>query len=539
MTNPTLTVADLAAAQERWIARPTSFAMELLDWVPDPWQAQSLIHLADQPPSLTEFANIYAEVRRHYRYASRAKTPKGRPTEEAVIALKNYESTKKWEDRAWLREDYAKPFSKVSICSGHGVGKSAVMAVTCLWLICLFYPLKVGCTAPTAHQLEDVLWAEIAKWHSKLPKWFRDRIVMADLRMHLVGHEKRCFAVARTARREQPEALQGLHEDNTGIIVDESSGVPDLVFQSSEGIMTAHSTRALLCSNPTRSQGFFYDTHENSEVRKGWYTLSVSCLESARVSPKFIRDIAARYGADSNAYRIRVLGKFPRTDDDACIPKYMIEDATEREVDPYPDSSVVWGLDPARFGDDRTALSMRQGNVKLGLTVWWSKQDTMQTAGRVIRLYEDTPPKQRPDDIVVDVIGIGAGVADRLREAGLPVTMCNVAETATNEEGYQRVYSELWWSCRQWFEAGDSRIPREEPFTDEIARPKYKILSNGKIVVESKSDVKKRVQVQQSPDLAESFILTFASTRGRIRRGGQKLKYPVRNMLSSGARRTG
>lgn len=524
----------------RWKARPTAFVLEVFDASPDTWQIEALVHLADRPPTKNDLRDIYVEVRRNY--AARRKLP----GKDGKFAKLNWEASQKWTDWDWLKADYEKPFQRVSVSSGHGCGKSSVMAWAVLWLQTCFFPLKVGATAPTQHQLEDVLWAEIGKWHRKMPKWLQQQIIVGDLRVMLSGHEKLSFTTGRTARREQPEALQGLHAENTGVVIDECSGVPDVVFESSEGIMTSESTRALLCSNPTRTNGFFFDTHTRLP---GWYRLTVSGEDEpsrTRVGETFINQIAARYGSESNGYRIRVQGLFPRMDDDAVIPHYLVEDAMARKVDPYIDAPVVWGLDPARMGNDRTALSMRKGNVKLGPTLWWAKQDTMQTVGRIVRFYEQAPLEYRPTEIIIDSIGMGAPIYDRLREVGLPATACDIQGNASEQEGFLRLYSEMWWRCRQWFESGDSRLdetPRIKDlyganvgqhidFIRELTTPRYSIQSNGKIAVEYKEKVKERVQEKQSPDLAESFVLTFLSTRGRAGRTGKRLPYRSLNPLS-------
>lgn len=510
--------ANPAELLKLWKARPTTYVIEVFQATPDPWQTECLIHLADKPATLEEYISCYEEVLTRYRIA-RKRGGQWLDWAKRCLAV----AEKKWT-REWFEQQYAGVFGKVSVRSGHGVGKSTVMAWAALWVMSCFFPLKAGATAPTAHQLEDVLFAEVGKWYARMPPWFRKQLVLKDMRIEVRGRPKESFLTGKTARKEQPEALQGLHQENTAVFVDEATGVPDIVYESSEGIMTSESTRALLASNPTRTQGFFYDTH--TRVRHLWHVMSVSCLDSPRVSQAYIDHAIERYGADSNSYRVRVLGEFPRGDDDAVIPLYMIEEAIDRDVEANPDSAIIWGLDPARFGDDRTALAKRKGNILLEPVRWWVKQDLMQTTGRVVREYEETPLNERPDEIVVDVNGMGAGVVDRMRESGLPVRGVNVAQLASREEQFQRQYSELWWMARDWFERGDCRVPDDPAFLREIVRPTYRLLSNGKILVESKSDVKKRVLERQSPDLAEAFILTFAGVKGRLRKVQQKLVYP-------------
>jgi hypothetical protein len=229
---------------------------------------------------------------------------------------------------------------------------------------------------------------------------------------------------------------------------------------------------------------------------------------SSRVSPNYAKNIADEYGEDSNVFRVRVLGEFPLAEDDAVIPLGWIEDAMVRDISPSVEG-VVWGLDVARFGDDSTALAKRRGNVLLEPVKEWKKADLMQTVGRVAKEYRETPIGQQPHAINVDVIGLGGGVVDRLRELGLPVRGINVGEQAAMDPlRYMRLRDELWFEARRWFESKAVAMPRDDRLAAELIGPKYGHESSGKLKVESKSDMKKRGV--RSPNLADAFCLTFA-----------------------------
>ena len=165
----------------------------------------------------------------------------------------------------------------------------------------------------------------------------------------------------------------------------------------------------------------------------------------------------------------------------------------------------VWSVDVARFGDDRTALCKRRSNALLEPITSWHGADTMETCGRVAKEYEQTDEDDRPAKILVDVIGLGAGVVDRLKELGLPARGVNVDESASSE-GFVRLRDELWWKAREWFERQSCTIIDDA----ELCRVKFFVASTGKIQVESKSDMKKRGQ--RSPDLADAFVLSFAGS---------------------------
>jgi hypothetical protein len=190
------------------------------------------------------------------------------------------------------------------------------------------------------------------------------------------------------------------------------------------------------------------------------------------------------------------------------IPLDMIERAINRDVDIYEGRAEVWGLDIARYGDDRCALVKRKGNWIMGSPVIWRGKDTMQTAGIVAREFFNVPEGKRPIAINCDVIGLGAGVVDRLDELGLPVRGVNVGERAEDADRFNRRRDELWWMARDWFAADDVCIPNAPALIADLVGPTYKPLSTGKIQVEAKDDMKKRGVA--SPDVADAFCLTFA-----------------------------
>jgi hypothetical protein len=338
---------------------------------------------------------------------------------------------------------------------------------------------------------------------------------MTAERVQIKAAPNDAFAVARTARPERPEALQGFHSDYLLFVIEEASGIEDVIFETAGGALTGDNSLVLMCGNPTRSTGYFFrGFHEN---RTSWRCFHVPCSASSRVAKSYAEEIAREYGESSNVYRVRVLGEFPLSEDDAVIPLHLIEAAVGREVHPT-DSGIVWGLDVARFGDDTTALAKRRGNVMLQPILEWKKLDLMQVVGRVLNEWNLTPPEQKPGTINVDVIGLGAGVVDRLRELRIPVRGINVGESpSVDDKRFMRLRDELWFKAREWFFARDVTIPRDDGLISELVSPKYKIESSGKIKVESKDDMKKRGV--RSPNRADAFCLTLAGgdNIGRLR----------------------
>jgi len=221
------------------------------------------------------------------------------------------------------------------------------------------------------------------------------------------------------------------NSENVMLVADEASGVPEAVFEAAIGSMSGENAVTLLLGNPTRTSGFFFDAHNRN--RDKWYTLHVSCLDSRLVSKAFVQQVADTYGEDSNAYRVRVLGEFPRSDDDTVISLELAEMARDRDVAPTKAQPMYWGVDVARFGDDCTALAKRRGNTQVGKVQKWKKLDLMQVVGVVKAEWVNTPVEDRPLEILVDYIGLGAGVVDRLRELKLAVRGINVSEAPAHQ----------------------------------------------------------------------------------------------------------
>ncbi len=405
---------------------------------------------------------------------------------------------------------------RVSIRSGHGTGKSTFMAWCVLWFLASYFPAKVPATAPTSHQLDDVLWSEIAKWHrlmkARCPVLGNQFEWSAGaFRMKSAPNES--FSVARTSRPERPEALQGFHSEHILFLIDEASGVADNVFEVAEGALSTDGAFVVMAANPTRQSGYFFESHH--KMRAAWAALHWDGEASPMVSKTYVENMAKKYGRQSPVFKVRVKGNFVGAVN-GVIDLELCEAAKIREVEPVSSAHTIWGVDVARFGDDSSALAKRKGNVQLEPVREWYGKDTMQTTGIVKAEWDATPEAERPIAINVDVIGIGAGVVDRLKEMGLPVNGINVAESeAVNDRDdrqFNRLRDELWWRSREWLERRDCRLCDDEETIAELTTPTYTILSNGLIQVERKDEMKKRGV--KSPNRADAWNLTFADTFG-------------------------
>ena len=410
---------------------------------------------------------------------------------------------------AWQKEflnAIASGERKISVRSGHGTGKSTASSWAMLHFLLTRYPVKVVVTAPTSAQLFDALFAELKRWINECPVAIKELLEVKSDRVSLKAAPSEAFISCRTSRAETPEALQGVHSDNVMLVCDEASGIPEAVFEAAAGSMSGEHATTVLLGNPTRSSGFFFDTHHR--MAGDWWTRKVSCIDSPRVSEDYVSEMAARFGEESNAFRVRVLGEFPQRDDDTAIPLELVESAQRRDVVVTDDEPVVWGLDVSRFGSDRSALAKRRGRELMGIQTWQGL-DLMQLTGAVVAEFESLLPRNQPVQINVDSIGMGGGVCDRLRELGLPAVGINTSESPSSKQTYINLRAELWFKVKAWLEARDCSIPADDDLLAELVSAKYKFTSSGKMQLESKDQMRKRGL--RSPDLADALCLTFAS----------------------------
>lgn len=418
-----------------------------------------------------------------------------------------------WSDPKDVPEKWQSAASKLvagndrtAIRSGHGVGKTCWLARRIIWWGLTRNPWKVGCTAPSSGQMFDALWSELAKWHQKMPAEFKSLFEWKAERFEWTGQPAVSYAVAKTARRETPEALAGLHSENMLFLIDESPGVDDIIFETARGAMSTRGAKTIMTGNPTRLSGYFFDAfHKN---RQHWATLKVSSHESTRCNSLELNQWKEEYGEDSNFYRVRALGEFPDAEEGTIIPLYLVEAAVTRDVEQVP-SEEVWGLDVSGAGSDLCALAKRRGNTMPEPVKTWKSDDTMVSVGKVMAEYREA--KIKPVQVCVDSNGIGAGVAHRLAEQGLPVHCVNVSESHSSNDRYLRLRDEMWERARDWFYAKDVKIPDDPMFIGEITRIKWGITSNGKMKAMSKYDMKLAPPrgLGKSPDRSEAFCFTF------------------------------
>jgi len=405
-------------------------------------------------------------------------------------------------------------FPKVSIKSGHGIGKTASEAVAALWFLSCFPYARVVATAPTAQQLNDVLWAELNKWISR-SDILRVILHWTKTYVYVDGYERRWFAVAKTA--SQPENMQGFHEDNMLFIVDEASGVEDEIMEAVLATLSGDNNKLLMCGNPTRITGAFYDSHTRDRALYKCHT--VSSLESKRTNKQNIEMFKRKYGENSNVYKVRVLGEFPTQEDDVFIPLPLIEQTILNEIDLSKINKITMGVDVARYGDDETIIATNIGG-KIDIPIARHGQSLMTTVGDIVMTYKkilsDYPAYKGVVTVNIDDTGLGGGVTDRLEEVKteqklrrleiVPVNFGNKPPKDGSDEHYQDISTYMWAIVKEEMENREISLPNDEEMVAQLSVRKYSITSNGKIMLEPKKDMKTRGI--SSPDRGDAVALS-------------------------------
>ncbi len=394
-----------------------------------------------------------------------------------------------------------KPDARVTVASGCGVGKTSVDAWLAIWHVALFPHSKAVATAPTRHQLQDCLVPEIGVWLGKAHPWFKDQLVCTSQKLFVKDAEDSQFCTFKTSSKNSPEALQGLHADYVLAIVDEASGVDDIVFEPLKGATGRKATRVVLTANPTRTTGYFFQSHHL--LKDAWQCFHMSCLESPNVPESYIREIAKEYGEDSDMYRVRVLGEFPNASICQLIGRDVAEGAAGKHLtkDAYSFAPIIVGVDVAWEGNDRSCIVVRQGLATLAIKTF-NQVDNMTLGGHVQAVEDEF----NSDATFIDV-GWGTGVIDFLRQLGRQPVPVNFGGKPISKE-YKDKRTEIWCEMAKWFTGGGT-IPKDRDLIEDLVGPQYTFLPNGQKKLEAKKEMKRRGL--RSPDIADALALTFSA----------------------------
>lgn len=462
-------------------------------------------------------------------------------------------------------------YTAVQSCHDAGKSFSAAVAVG-HWLDT--HPLGQAfavTTAPTAAQVSAILWREVLKLHTRggLP----GKITTAGYPQWKLD-DGELVAYGRKPADYSDSAFVGIHARYPLIVLDEACGIPKSLWDAVDALATNAEARVLAIGNPDNPSTQFNTV---CKPDSGWNVIRIDglrtpnftkaaveklvckqCLKAGRhetlllqlykeegipynnetvpedirpllLSPEWVEERLHRWvgrppantpvaplAAKSSLFTSKVRGLFPTSSTEGIIPLGWVQDAVDRwnDWDASRTKAVsgrkVVGVDVARQGSDETGIAVRKGNVVLELKKY-RLADTMETTGRVVALLNE------PQAVaVVDVIGIGAGVVDRLREQGYDVYAFNAAKSGrklrdrVGEFTFQNHRAAAWWNLRELLDPSRGSkiaLPPSEMLIADLTTPKWKVLSGGVIMVETKDEIRKRLG--RSTDEGDAVVSTF------------------------------
>jgi hypothetical protein len=413
--------------------------------------------------------------------------------------------------------------SSTAVRSGHKVGKSTVAGVLALWWTATREKGLVVLTSASFSQIEETLWPELSRLHK-------------HARIDLGGelHDTPRGGLRwKDGRRifgrstNKSERIAGISGAEVLWIIDEASGIDETIFEAIEGNRMG-GAKCLMLGNPTQTSGTFFDAFHSK--REFWNPIHISSEESPNVIAgkmlvpglamrEQIEQYARAWGKDSPKYAVRVAGNFPAQASDAVIGLALVEAATnrwqtldaaglidERDIEL---GTLDVGVDVARYGDDDSVIFPRRGTIAFMPEVEHG-QDTVQIAGKVLQVVKRALVPGEKARVRVDVIGVGAGVADILRysdeakRGAIEVIEVNASEEALASDEYSNVRTESWFHVKEWLKSG--AIPPIPELEGELLAPKYRFDGKGRQKVEPKDDIKSRLG--RSTDRADGLGLS-------------------------------
>jgi len=383
----------------------------------------------------------------------------------------------------------------VAVAAGHDIGKSAQISMLTNWAMSTCENTRAIITANTDTQLRTKTWPEVNKWFRLAINghWFQvnaESVTIRDPKLERLWRTDRV-----TWSVQNTEAFAGLHNKGRRILVvfDEASAIDDKVYEVTEGALIDEGTEIIwvVFGNPTRTQGRFRECFGKFKHR--WYHFQIDSRTVEGTNKEQLQRYVDDYGEDSDFVRVRVRGEFPRAGSDQFIPSDVVEQARQYRAMNFEHLPKVLACDVARFGSDQTVIGWRQGRKSVICDKLRGK-DTVQVAQKIAERIES----ERPDAVVVDGDGLGAGVVDYLRLVGYEdVHEFHGGGGADDSAGLMR----------DWLKAG-AEIPNDPELATDLSGPCYGFSAKQQVQLEKKDDLKKRGYA--SPDCGDMLAMTFA-----------------------------
>ena len=441
------------------------------------------------------------------------------PWGEPGTALANMTGPEDWQREILIlvRDgiiDISEAIVRITIRSGHGIGKSAMVSMLILWAM-LKEDTRGVVTANSERQLRTKTWAELGKWYNM----YIGRDLFRLTATSLFPNDKNKLLTWRIDMIPWSEhnttAFQGLHNQGKRILIifDEASEIPKIIWDVAAGALSDANTQIIWFApgNPTMPSGHFYNIHQPAEFNP-WIAKRVDSRSVSFTNKKELQRQINEEGIDSDFVRIRILGEFPSQGLNAFISRAIATEAQTREIIPNQNEPVVLGVDVARFGNNDSVIYPRRGRDARTLPYKkFSKITTMQLVDEIMKMMV----LYNTNLVAVDGGGVGGGVIDRLKQLNVPVIEVQFGAKASPPQAganrskarYFNKRAEIWGALREWLPTG--ALPEDTNLLEELCAPLYQINSEDVIQLERKDEIAKRLD-GLSPDVADALAITFA-----------------------------
>lgn len=389
---------------------------------------------------------------------------------------------------------------QIAIASGHGIGKTAFLVWIIHWFVSTRAHPQVIVTSNTEPQLSGKTWRELNKWHEM--SLHKEGFTWTKTRFYFNSYPDTWGATAIPFNENRPESFAGTHEENVLIIFDEASAIPDIIWETVSGALTTPGAMWLAFGNPTRNTGYFRECWR--KFRHRWITRQIDSRTAKKADNKQIQQWIDDYGEDSDFVKIRVRGLFPSASSAQLISKDDIDKCMKYKAQGYQDFGKVIACDVARFGDDETVIGIRQGR-KVWPFVKFRGLSNVEVANHVKRIFD----REDADVIFIDAVGLGAGVADILREQyHLPVIDFQGSERRGLEKPGEHfnkraeAYNFLAQAMKRGIE-----LPYDTQLDTQMQAIEY-FFHGDLLQILGKDDIK--AELGESPDVSDCCSMLFA-----------------------------
>lgn len=400
---------------------------------------------------------------------------------------------------------------RVAVPSGHGVGKTWLLARIVLAFLFSHYPAKVITTAPTWTQVEKLLWAEIAEAYNSSVIDLGGELLLTSLKI-----DDNWFAIGFSTTGKAGERefgapkFQGFHSPNLLVALDEAPGVEHAIWVAAETLIAGENNRLIAIGNPTSPSGDFYEACKSPL----WKKIEVSSFDHPNVkenrmivpgavTKEWIEERRSEWGEDSPLWIAKILGQFPAEGSDTLIPLSWAEACVGLGLSSKGKKKL--GVDVARYGGDMTVLAGKFGKV-IRIIAAVNKKDTNWTSGRIISHHRE----EGFDAIAVDDTGVGGGVTDAVEDAGYDVDAMNFGAQPIDDR-FENLKAEIYWNLREDIKTKSIELPDDKELISQLCSIKYKFTRKGKIAIESKEELTKRGL--KSPDKADAVAIVNSAGR--------------------------